>query len=126
MELAFSLLAIVLAGAVTAVGKKYKWEAEAAKVNQCLEIGVGFAEQMAIKAAKVEGTPTTGAARLETAVQKIQEVSKEIGLKEKTAEWWATRIEAKLGKKKMDSTPMVSGATMAPEPTPESATTPSK
>jgi hypothetical protein len=69
--------------------------------DKAVALGVDFAEQQAKKLG--DNTDTKGK-RLEWAIEQVQNVIKDLGLAEKTADWVRTHIEAKLGEQNRSKT----------------------
>lgn len=97
LELVFTILGIMATAFVTVLMKKYGFETYAAKVNDVLERGIGYAEQMSLKALKLNGKPLGGAEKLELALQFIAEQAKQYKLPDKGKEWWTKKVEGWLG-----------------------------
>ena len=101
MELAFALLGLLLSGLVTVLMRKYGFEAQSAKINELLGKAVGYAEQKAAAAAKLEeGKKTSGAEKMELAVQFAERLAKDYKIKSKGKDWWEDRLESWLGVQK--------------------------
>lgn len=101
MELAFTLLGLLLSGLVTVLMRKYGFEAQSAKANELLGKAIGYAEQKAVKAAKLEeGKKTSGAEKMELAVQFAEKLSKDYKLQKKGKDWWEDNLESWMGVKK--------------------------
>lgn len=98
MKLGFLLLSLLASGLITVLMKKYGFEDQSAKVNELLGKAVGYAEQKAIKAAKLEeGKKTSGAEKMNLAVQFAQKMAGDYKLKEKGSDWWEDKLESWLG-----------------------------
>lgn len=65
-----------------------------AQYDKAVQLGIDFAEQ---EVKKLTDEPDVNGKRLGLAIEKIQEMIKDLGLVEKTTDWVRTRIEAKLG-----------------------------
>lgn len=101
MEVAFALLGLLLSGLVTVLMKKYGFESQSARINELLGKSVGYAEQKAVKASKLgEGTKTSGAEKMELAVQFAEKLAKDYKVKEKGKDWWEMKLESWMGEKK--------------------------
>jgi hypothetical protein len=100
MELAFAILGLLLSGLVTVLMKKYGFEAQSAKVNELLSKAVGYAEQKALAASKLEeGKVTPGAEKMELAIQFAEKMAADYKLPKKGKDWWEDRLESWLGVK---------------------------
>ena len=98
MELAFALLGLMLTIFVRVLMKKYGFESEATRVNTLLSKAVGYAEQKAVAAAKLEeGKKTSGAEKMELAVQFAEKLAVDYKLPVKAKDWWEDRLEAWMG-----------------------------
>lgn len=97
LELIFSILGLMATVLVTVLMKKYGFETYAAKVNDLLDRGTGYAEQLSLKALKLNGKPLGSAEKLELALQFVSEQAKQYKLPDKGKEWWTKKIEGWLG-----------------------------
>jgi hypothetical protein len=98
MELGFLILSLMATALVRVLGKKYGFAAHTDKVNDILMRAAGYAEQKAIKAAKLEeGKKTSGAEKMELAVQFAQRLAADYKVKDKGSVWWEEKLEAWLG-----------------------------
>jgi len=97
LELVFIILGLLISVLVTVLMKKYGFEDYSAKVNDALSRGVGYAEQMSLKALKLSGKPLGSAEKMELALQFVADKSKEYKLPDKGKEWWTKKVEGWLG-----------------------------
>lgn len=98
MELAFALLGLLLSGLVTVLMKKYGFESQSTRVNELLGKATAYAEQKAIKAAKLEeGKETPGAEKMQLAVEFAEKLAKDYKIKAKGKDWWEDNLESWLG-----------------------------
>ncbi len=98
MELGFLLLSLVIAAFVRVLGKKYGFMDHTDKVNDILQRAVGYAEQKAVKATKLEeGKQTSGAEKMQLAVQFAEKLAVDYKVKEKGTSWWEEKLESWLG-----------------------------
>lgn len=102
MELVFLVLGIVATAFVRVLMKKYGFEDHSAKVNDVLQKAAGYAEQWAIRQAKLDGRAARGGAeKMRVALQIAQEMAKDYKLPQKGSAWWETKLEGWLGTEKV-------------------------
>jgi hypothetical protein len=97
LELVFTVLGLLISVLVTVLMKKYGFEDYSAKVNDALSRGVGYAEQMSLKALKISGKPLGSAEKMDIALQFVTDKAKEYKLPDKGKEWWTKKVEGWLG-----------------------------
>jgi len=98
MELVFLILGIMATALVRVMMKKYGFEEQSGKVNDVLMKAIGFAEQWAIKKAKMEGAAAPGGAqKMEMAVDFAKKLAVEYKLPDKGSDWWEHKLEGWLG-----------------------------
>ena len=101
VKLVFGLVGILLAILITVLGKKYKFEAEAAKVNEILKFGSGYAEQLSLKKLKLDGKPNEAGQKMKDALGMALKLAESYGLKEKGEAYWESLLEGWLGVQKV-------------------------
>lgn len=100
MKLVFVILGIMAMALVRVLMKKFGFEEQSAKVNDLLTKAIGYAEQKALKASKLEeGKKTSGAEKMELAVNFAKNMAKEYNLPDKGTDWWEDKLESWLGTK---------------------------
>lgn len=98
LKLVFLILGLMATALVRVLMKKYGFEEQSGKVNDLLTKAIGFAEQKALKASKLEdGKMTSGAEKMKMAIEFAQGMAKEYKLPEKGSEWWEAKLESWLG-----------------------------
>lgn len=98
IKLGFTLLSLLLSGLVIVLLRKFGFEAQTSKVNEVLKKAKGFAEQWAIKKAKVDGEAKPGGpAKMDKAAIFAIDLAKEYKLPNKAKEWWMDQLESWLG-----------------------------
>jgi len=103
VKLLFALLLALLSGLIVVLGRKYKFEAEATKVNEILKQAAGYGEQKALKGFKLDGTHTEGAQKMKDALGKALELAEGAGLKKKGQDYWEGLLEGWLGVQKLEA-----------------------
>jgi len=98
LKLVFLILGLMATALVRVLMKKYGFEEQSGKVNDLLTKAIGFAEQKALKASKLEeGKMTSSAEKMKMAIEFAQGLAKEYKLPEKGSEWWEDKLESWLG-----------------------------
>jgi len=98
MELVFLVLGLMATALVRVMMKKYGFEEQSGKVNDVLMKAIGFAEQWAIKKAKMEGEAAPGGAqKMEMAVDFAKKLAVEYQIPDKGSDWWEHKLEGWLG-----------------------------
>lgn len=97
LELIFAIVGLLAAGFISVLLKKYGFSSYNEKVEDVLDKAIGFAEQKALKLAKLDGTIPSGTNKMEMAVNFAVAMAKEYKLPEKSRDWWEDRVEAWLG-----------------------------
>lgn len=100
MKLGFFVVSLLLAAFIRVLMKKFGFEEQTAKVNDVLERAAGYAEQWALKKAKVEGAAKPGGPeKMKEAITFAVSLAKEYKLPDKAEGWWEGKLEAWLGVK---------------------------
>jgi hypothetical protein len=97
VKLIFLILGLMATTLVTVLARKYKFEDQATKVNGLLMSAVGFADQAARKAMKLEDKTLKPNEKMELAVSFAQKMAKDYKVKDKGADWWEDKLESWLG-----------------------------
>jgi len=103
LELVFTILGLLASVFVTVLMKKYGFENYAAKVNDILLRGTGYAEQKSLQALKLNGKPLASTEKLVLALDFVAEKAKEYKLPDKGKEWWTKKVEGWLGAQNMSN-----------------------
>jgi hypothetical protein len=104
LKLVFLILGLMATALVRVLMKKYGFEEQSGKINDLLTKALGFAEQKALKASKLEeGKLTSGAEKMEMAIKFAQGLAKDYKLPEKGSDWWEDKLESWLGVQKNGS-----------------------
>ena len=103
LELVFAVLGLLATAFVTVLMRKYGFEDQSNKVNDILTKALGYAEQLSIKKAKLDGKPTSGGEKMDLAIQFAQKLATDYKLKDKGKEWWEEKLESWLGVQKNGS-----------------------
>lgn len=98
MKLGFLVVSLLLTVFIRVLMKKYGFEAQTAQINDVLQRAKGYAEQWALKKAKVAGeTKPGGPEKMKEAVCFAVKLAKEYKLPDKAEDWWEEKLEAWLG-----------------------------
>lgn len=103
LELVFMVLGLLATAFVTVLMRKYGFEDQSNKVNDILTKALGYAEQLSIKKAKLDGKPTSGGEKMDLAIKFAQKLAQDYKVADKGKEWWEEKLESWLGVQKNGS-----------------------
>lgn len=98
MKLGFFVVSLLLAVFIRVLMKKFGFEDQANKVDDVLKRAAGFAEQWALKKAKVDGEAKPGGPeKMKEAICFAVKLAQEYKLPKKGEDWWEEKLESWLG-----------------------------
>jgi opacity protein-like surface antigen len=98
MKLGFLVVSVLLTVFIRVLMKKYGFEAQTAQVDDVLKRAKGYAEQWALKKAKVDKEAKPGGPdKMKEAVCFAIKLAQEYKLPKKGEDWWEEKLEAWLG-----------------------------
>ena len=107
IKLIFLVLGTAATGFVLVLSRKYKFGLEREQIADIVGKATSFAEQKAIKAAKLDGKPTAAAEKMDIALSFAKSMALKYKLKDKGEAFWEDQLESWLGVENKGEKPVI-------------------